>query len=371
MAARLVDLERDLGRVEDEVHLAGRALGSVEQRDRQLRGLLGALRELERTDRLESAGDGLATEGVGVAALLHLRFVDGGGLDSSAGLDDLLLDPRSGERRERLSLTPRDDAALADGDARDAGHGRIGVHQDPELLVEPDRERILLVRCSVRVGDRGRLVELDRLSLRDGRCACDLERLARDPLALLRLEHRARAESPCTVDEHTHAESGAGARGRGFEGAVLDGQALVLDARRCGRRHTLPRRAGRRPGPGRSVRSRQPRVVGQMWSAGTGYSTALAACGSRSRSVSGTVSISTWLTVNRALIDCWSRVRIPPGRSIAAWSPSGEPMALIRKLCPISTPSISIALVPRAATERAVMRMSSTAIASAPALRSS
>ncbi len=46
-------------------------------------------------------------------------------------------------------------------------------------------------------------------------------------------------------------------------------------------------------------------------------------------------------------------------------------MAVTVNARPMGTPSISMALVPRTATERAVMRMSSMAMASAPALRSS
>ena len=73
-----------------------------------------------------------------------------------------------------------------------------------------------------------RVVELDRRPAGQGPRPRDLERLARDPLGLARVEDRARAEAPRAVDEDADAEAGARVRGGRLERAVLDGQLLVL-----------------------------------------------------------------------------------------------------------------------------------------------
>ena len=104
----------------------------------------------------------------------------------AAGLHDLLLDPRPGQRGEGLALAPGDHVALADRHARDAGHARIGLHENGELVVEADGEGILLERRAVGIGHRLGLVELDRSAAGDAGGRSDLERLAGDPLGLVR-----------------------------------------------------------------------------------------------------------------------------------------------------------------------------------------
>ena len=204
------------------------------------------------------------------------------------------------------------------------------------------------------------------------RGARDLERLARDALGLFRLEQRARAEAPRAVDQHAHAESGARVRGRRLEGAVLDGQALGLaldDADVGVARH---RRAERRRGRVRSVPSRH-RCCHDV---GFGAHRLL----DRARGLRREIALaspapagrSTSVSVKRALIDCSSSVRMPPGRSIADSQPVGRADgAASVKLEPI----VDAVDLDRARAQHrdrpAVMRMSSTAIASAPALRSS
>jgi hypothetical protein len=56
--------------------------------------------------------------------------------------------------------------------------------------------------------------------------------------------------------------------------------------------------------------------------------------------VAGRTSRSTWFRTKRASIDCSNSCRMPPGRSMAACRPSGEPIAVISKLGPMGVPSI-------------------------------
>ncbi len=100
--------------------------------------------------------------------------------------------------------------------------------EDAQLLVQRDGEGILVVRRPVRVRHWRGVVKGNRLALRDARRAGDLERLAGDALGLLGVEHGAGAEPPRAIDQHPHAEAGAGVRGGCLERAVLDGQPLVL-----------------------------------------------------------------------------------------------------------------------------------------------
>ncbi len=242
MAARLVDLERHLGRIDDEVHLAGRTLRGVEQRHRELRRLLGVLDQVEGADRLEAPGHHLAVEGVRVAALLNFGVVDGRGLDPTARLDDLLLDVRPGARRERLELTARHHVALADRDARHPAHDLVGLHQDPQLVVDADGERILRVRGAIRGRHRRRAVQLHRRLLRRCGRARDLDGLRSDAIGFVGLDQGARAEAPRATDQHADAEAGAHVRRRRFQGSVLHGQGLgpALDETNVGIRGAEP-----------------------------------------------------------------------------------------------------------------------------------
>ncbi len=187
---------------EDEVHLAGRALRRVEQRDRQLRGLLRVLGEVQCADGLEAAGHDLSAGGVGVAALLHLALVDRGGLDPAAGLDDLLLDPGAGRGGEGLALAPRDRCCPRGWRRR----ARRAIAASASIRMRSLSSRltangILAVRRAVRIGHGRRVVELDRLAFwATPEAAGDLECLASDPVRLGRLKDGARAEAPRAVD---------------------------------------------------------------------------------------------------------------------------------------------------------------------------
>ena len=252
-----------------------------------------------------------------------------------------------------------------------ARHRRIGLHQDPELVVEADRERVLLVRGAVRVGDRRRVVELDRLLLRRGRGTRDLERLAGDAVRLVRARAIALELKPHAPLTRTRTPKPAlDVRGRGLEGAVLDGQALVaaLDDANVGV-------VGAKAVGG--VEGAFDQFVHGVSDAAAWMAlqatrpTGRPAASDRAR-VPGTTRLVRSSTVKTASIDCWSRVRMPPGRSIADRSPVGEPIARDRDRAAERIRRRSRSRPCRAPRPtRAVMRMSSTAIASAPALRSS
>src|SRR6202140_3540534 len=94
MAARLVDLERRLGRVEDDGHPP---LGTWRRRQECHRFLgdpLSVPREVERLDGLPAGTDLMASEAVRKAPRLHLVVAGGGRIEATTGFDDRLVEHR-------------------------------------------------------------------------------------------------------------------------------------------------------------------------------------------------------------------------------------------------------------------------------------
>ena len=86
VAAGLVDLQRDLGAVEDDGRDAGRAGLGAQQRCGFFGDALGVAGEVLALDELPALGALVAADAVRVGAVLHFALVDGGGLDAAAGL---------------------------------------------------------------------------------------------------------------------------------------------------------------------------------------------------------------------------------------------------------------------------------------------
>ena len=103
MAARLVDLEVELARVEDDREPARRALRRGQERDGLVGERLGLLGEVEAADELV-AGRLPAAARVRVAPALVLVAVDGVGLDRRADVGDDLLGQAAVGRGEGLPL---------------------------------------------------------------------------------------------------------------------------------------------------------------------------------------------------------------------------------------------------------------------------
>ena len=95
VAARLVDLDGHLARVEDDGHLAGWTLGRLEQRDGLLASLLPMGAEVQVPDGLEAAAHDLTSQGLGIASLLAVVLADGGGVDPRPARDQFLLGLRT------------------------------------------------------------------------------------------------------------------------------------------------------------------------------------------------------------------------------------------------------------------------------------
>ncbi len=110
MAARLVDLEVELRRIEHDREPAGRALRRRQQRDRLVGQRFGAVRQAETPDVLV-AGRLPAAARVRVAPALVLVAVDGVRLDRRADVGDDLLGQAAVGRREGLPLALRGVAA--------------------------------------------------------------------------------------------------------------------------------------------------------------------------------------------------------------------------------------------------------------------
>ena len=106
VADRLVDLEGQLARLEDEVGGGLGALRGGEEGDGLAGHPLGVAGQVEAADDLVAAGLELA-EGLGVRPALGLRLAHGGGVHAAAALDEVLADavPLAGD--EPLLGCPR------------------------------------------------------------------------------------------------------------------------------------------------------------------------------------------------------------------------------------------------------------------------
>src|SRR5512133_2050699 len=111
MAARLVDLERELRGSDDEVEDAGGSLRRGEERERLVADAAAVGAEVERLDELPAAGLEVAAGRVRVGALLELVAVERDDLEAAARLGRRLLDPAPLGRREDLLETVRRDLA--------------------------------------------------------------------------------------------------------------------------------------------------------------------------------------------------------------------------------------------------------------------
>ena len=155
MAARLVDLEVELARVEDDREPARRALG----RGQELDGLLGEGPARSSRSRLRTilvAAGAPAAARVGIAPALVLVAVDGVRLDPGADVGDDLLGQAAVGGGEGLPLALGGVGRFGEGDPLDRGGGPVGGEEVGDLGLERDRERVLLERRLVRPRAGGR-----------------------------------------------------------------------------------------------------------------------------------------------------------------------------------------------------------------------
>ena len=121
VAARLVDLQGQLRRVEDDRAAAGRQDGRGQERHRLLRQAGGPLHEVERADVLVAAGT--VPAGFRVAAPLHVVGIGGLHLQPGPHVRDDLVGGGAIRGLERLPLAEGVVVGLRGGHADHAGHG--------------------------------------------------------------------------------------------------------------------------------------------------------------------------------------------------------------------------------------------------------
>ena len=117
MAARLVDLEVELGRVEHDREPSGWALRRAEQRDGLFGHRFGAIPHAKAPDVLVAGGLPAAAR-IGVAPALVFVTVDRVGLDRRADVGDRLLGEAAVARGERLPFALCAVDGLGEDDAR-------------------------------------------------------------------------------------------------------------------------------------------------------------------------------------------------------------------------------------------------------------
>ena len=142
MADGFVDLQPELGAVEDQVELALRALiGGV-----QRHGLFGdarrVLQQAQLVDQLVAFQLVLAAEGVRVRALLDFVVLVAEGREAGAGEVAGLVDDAAEGRDENLAAALEMHRAFGQGDGRIAAQLRVDGEQGGELPVDGDGERV-------------------------------------------------------------------------------------------------------------------------------------------------------------------------------------------------------------------------------------
>src|SRR5258705_315064 len=183
VAAALVDLEVELGWVEDDGEPARRALGRSQQRDAFLGQRARVADEVEAAHELVPGGPEWPSVGVGIASPLVLVALDRVGLDAGTDVGERLLGPAAVRRPEGPRLALGVVARLDEGRALDRAGHLVGGEQVADLLLQGHRERVLLDRRLVRpVGGRA-VVEPDAVAQGGGAGPGDADGLAGDPVA--------------------------------------------------------------------------------------------------------------------------------------------------------------------------------------------
>src|SRR5688572_30780116 len=201
MAARLVALERELVAGEDHrrAHVLRAGLRG-EQRDRLLRDTRRVPDEVPTGQALPAAAV-LEAKAVGVGADLELAVAGRLSRDAAAALAERLRDVRALRREEELLLALDRVARPGRAKSRLPAKSRLGVHEQPDPLLERQREGVDLDRCRV-LRDRGLDVGEDRVrKLRQGARLRELDGEGRDAVDLRRRRDLRRREAPATIGD--------------------------------------------------------------------------------------------------------------------------------------------------------------------------
>ncbi len=143
VAARLVNLQRELGAADDE----GRLRGGANLRRQKLRRLVGdpgsVAEQVQATDVLVARGREVPPERIGIGTGLDVLLGDGGGDDAAPRLDYPLVDVRPLRRRERFFRPPKLEEPLGDFYPVAAAHLLRRADQEVHPFLEGDGERFL------------------------------------------------------------------------------------------------------------------------------------------------------------------------------------------------------------------------------------
>jgi hypothetical protein len=204
---RLVHLQDHLRRVEHERRDLARALGCPQQVDGLAADALGFLCQAEGADVFVAGCPDMAAKRVRERPPLHLALADGGRLETAARVDDRLLDGRSVARGEVRAAPVEVDGGLGERHALHALRAAAGFHQQRDLLVQVDQERILLERRFPRRVHGLGVSQPDRLHGQARGGARDVGRECRRPGDLAVLRARGGREPPVAVHEDPDAEA--------------------------------------------------------------------------------------------------------------------------------------------------------------------
>ena len=162
---------------------------AVQELDGLGRRPLGLLDQPQLLDVLPPGGRDVPAERVRERPALHLALADRDGLDPGAGLHRGLLDRGALARREPRPAAEQVDPSLGEREPLNGLHPPGRLHQQRDLLLERDVERVLLHRRVPRARLRFDRREPHRLHRQTRRCACDLDGERGGPVDVAR--HRA------------------------------------------------------------------------------------------------------------------------------------------------------------------------------------
>ena len=226
MAAALVHLHVQLGRVQQDRACAGRQGRGGQELHGLGRGTLGVAGEVHRPDELV-AGRGPRPAVVRVAATLVLVAPDRVGLEARPDVRDHLLRVGAVAGGERLPLALRAVDGLRPGDALDGVHGAVRGEQVRDLAVQGDGERVFDDRALKAAVRWSPAVQRDVRPDRGGAGARDADGLRGDAIRLGGGQVMARREAPRSADDDADAEAFALAASNTLDPAGLDADVLL------------------------------------------------------------------------------------------------------------------------------------------------
>src|SRR2546422_1752405 len=203
MADRLVHLQRHLLGIEDDVHLARRALVRLEEGRRLLGNSRGLAFEAEPFHVLPAS----LTRRAGMRARVTPHLVhavpDGHRVDPAAALDDLLLDLGAVRGEKELVLTDGAYRRLCHLDLR-ATQPVLGAQAEVDLLTQRDGERVALDRGAVGAALRDERGE--RALVASRRRAGEPARTERGGAGALRVQPPVAREAPGAANEDANTD---------------------------------------------------------------------------------------------------------------------------------------------------------------------